>query len=81
MGFLSVSSLMSLFFAGMLSLLVGLINAQQLIVHLPIMSVVFPQNAMSFIKDLMAIVMLDVLEFFKKDDDELDNGEDLNIQQ
>jgi hypothetical protein len=55
----------SLFFAGLLSMCMGLVNSQQLITHLPLMAVGFPANAMAFIRNLMAIVMLDLLEVLR----------------
>jgi len=39
-----------------------MVNALQLTLHLPIMSMVFPENAMTYIETLFPIVMFDFLE-------------------
>jgi hypothetical protein len=71
---------LSILFAGLFALIVGLVNAQQLIVHLPIMAICFPANAMAFIRNLMKIVMMDFMELFQAKKDEGDiSDEVLNI--
>ena len=51
-----------MFIAGSLSALLVVINPLQLILHLPIMSVIVPANVLSLFKILIPIVMFDVLE-------------------
>ena len=46
-----------------MSLLVGLVNSMQLVVHLPIMLVPFPANVMIILRIMMPIVMFDILEY------------------
>ena len=58
-----VSMVINLFFAGIMSLLVGMLNSMQLIVHLPIMNVAFPANVMMILRVMMPVVMFDILEY------------------
>ena len=58
-----VSMVINLFFAGIMSLLVGMLNSMQLIVHLPIMNVAFPANVMIILRVMMPVVMFDILEY------------------
>ena len=53
---------LGLWLTGALSLLVGFINAMQLIVHLPIFNVAFPANVMTFFRYLIPIVMFDIMQ-------------------
>jgi len=39
----------------------------QLIIHMPIFGIPFPENTLMFIEDLMPIVSFDVLDYFRKD--------------
>ena len=48
--------------AGSLSLLLGLINSLQLLVHLPLINVVTPANVMTLEVILVRIVMFDLFE-------------------
>lgn len=52
----------NLLVAGSLSLILGMINSLQLIVHLPLINVSTPANVMSVEEVLVPIVMFDVLE-------------------
>ena len=75
-----VASLMaSIVFSGLFQQIIGLVNSQQLIVHLPIFAVAFPANAMTFIKNLMDIVMFNYLGLFIGELDEEPKDENLNI--
>ena len=75
---------LSIFFAGPLSLLVGFINALQLIIHLPTFNVAFPANVMTFFRALIPIVMFDIFEnigeFLPEDMQKEEEEEILNIQ-
>mmetsp|Transcript_25612 Transcript_25612/g.39409 ORF Transcript_25612/g.39409 Transcript_25612/m.39409 type:complete len:360 (-) Transcript_25612:1793-2872(-) len=57
---------LNLVMAGSLSLLLGMINSLQLIVYLPILSFVFPANAMMLFKVLIPIVTFDILENYEE---------------
>lgn len=54
---------LNMILSGILSLLVGMINSLQLIIHLPMMNVPFPANAMTFVRCLVPIVMFEILEY------------------
>ena len=58
-----ISLLLNMMLNGLLGLLVGMINSLQLIIHLPIMNVPFPANAMTIVKSLVPIVMFEILEY------------------
>jgi hypothetical protein len=58
-----ISIFINMFLAGVMSLLVGLLNSMQLIVHLPIMLVAFPANVMICLRVMMPIAMFDILEY------------------
>ena len=73
---LFVQVLLRTVFASSLIHMVSLINALQFIFHLPIMSIVFPANVMSFFSIMIPLVMFDVLSdvpffesFFVANDD------------
>lgn len=59
---LVMSFVMNIFVAGSFQLILGLVNTLQLVLHLPIMSVVFPGNVISFFEILIPVVMFDLLE-------------------
>jgi hypothetical protein len=61
-GSLIGSFILNLFIAGSLSRLLGFINSLQLILHLPIMNIKIPANALSFFQIMIPIVLFDVLE-------------------
>ena len=51
-------------FQGALSLIFGMINSLQLVLHIPIMRIVLPGNLMTVFAVLIPIVMFDVLQEF-----------------
>mmetsp|Transcript_6152 Transcript_6152/g.9892 ORF Transcript_6152/g.9892 Transcript_6152/m.9892 type:complete len:366 (+) Transcript_6152:3401-4498(+) len=51
--------------AGVLNLLLGMVNSLQIIIHLPIMSVVIPANALTMFLILFPIVTFDILENYE----------------
>lgn len=53
---------MSLSFGRSLDLMLIMINSLQIAIHLPIMGIGFPSNAMTYISSMIPIVMFDVLE-------------------
>jgi len=58
------SIIMNISFKGALSLILGMINSLQLILHLPIMNTPIPANVMSMFTILIPVVMFDLLEEF-----------------
>jgi hypothetical protein len=58
-----VTFLINFVLSGALGLMVGLVNSLQLIVHLPMMRVPFPPNAMSFMRYILPTVMFDILGY------------------
>jgi hypothetical protein len=58
---------LSLLFSGGFPLIAGLVNGMQLIIHMPIFGIPFPENTMTFIENLMPIVLFDVLDYFRKE--------------
>ena len=59
---LVVTGALNLLFSQAFSIMLVMVNALQLTLHLPIMNIVFPENAMTYISTLFPIVMFDVLE-------------------
>jgi hypothetical protein len=53
---------MNLIMAGSLSMILGMINSLQLIVHLPLLAVSAPANVMMIEEILIPIVMFDIFE-------------------
>ena len=53
---------LNIVFQGALSLIFGMINSLQLVLHIPIMRIVLPGNLMTLFSVLIPIVMFDVLE-------------------
>jgi len=58
------SLILNVAFKGALSLVLGMINTLQLILHLPIMNTPIPANVMSMFSILIPVVMFDLLEEF-----------------
>ena len=50
--------------SGSLIFLVNLINALQMVAHLPILQIVLPATVMYFLKAILPFVMFDVLDYF-----------------
>lgn len=61
-GFMYGSIASNILLAGSLSMLLGMVNSLQLIIHLPIMNFPIPANAMTLIRYLVPIVMFDLLD-------------------
>jgi hypothetical protein len=53
---------MNVFMAGAFRQVLGMINSLQLLVHMPIINVVFPANAIAMFQVLAPIVMFDILD-------------------
>jgi hypothetical protein len=56
------SFVLNIFIAGSLNQLLAFINSLQLILHLPIMNLKIPANALSFFQIVLPIVLFDILE-------------------
>mmetsp|Transcript_12386 Transcript_12386/g.19281 ORF Transcript_12386/g.19281 Transcript_12386/m.19281 type:complete len:218 (+) Transcript_12386:3359-4012(+) len=61
-----VSFIANAFLSGSLSLVLGMVNSLQLIVHLPMLNVAIPANAMLVFKALIPIVTFDILENYEE---------------
>jgi len=53
---------LNIFFVGGFKYMIGMIRSLQLILHLPIMTVIFPSNVMMFFNIVIPIVMFDIFE-------------------
>lgn len=59
------SFVLNIFVASSFQLILAIVNTLQLVMHLPIMSIVFPGNIMTFFEILIPVVMFDLLENFE----------------
>jgi len=71
---------------GALGSVIPMINALQLIFHLPIMSVILPANVMTMFAIMIPIVMFDIMEsvdFFKdlfpESEDDMENNPEFTL--
>jgi hypothetical protein len=65
---LIVSLLLNVFMSGIMHHMLSMINSLQIILHLPIMNVVFPAITLNFFKVMIPIAMFDILnglEFYE----------------
>ena len=48
--------------SGAVKYMIGMLNSLQLIIHLPLLSMIFPSNVSFFFRLILPIVMFDLLE-------------------
>jgi hypothetical protein len=53
------------FFGSVFSMMLTMVNALQIAMHLPFMNINHPKNVMSYLHNMLPIVMFDILEHFE----------------